>query len=335
MAAFGGQKRFTSQIDRGRKIRSNILIETMSNKVKTDTPQVTLFSRLNPQPWLMAIHIFERSLLNLIKPLLTNGSDNQAFIGATWLVTLLRITPSFLERNVALRILSISPHYFYRNINPEYRGMPENQFLEAEYERNRSSREQICNQILSPHLKPDDQVLDIGCGPGFLAGAVAQHVKLVYACDISKGVLACAQVINGASNVRYIYSGESGFAQIADASLDLAYSFAVIQHMREAVIRSLFLTAGRKIRTGGRCIFQVQLDDGRWEEESTQTANHTIAGRLRLKYGLNFFPRSESFLREAAAEAGFVVDAVRPVSEVFDRPSDDIYYQHLLILSKS
>jgi SAM-dependent methyltransferase len=334
MAAFGGQKRFTSQIDRGRKMRSNILIETMSNKVKTDTPQVTLFSRLNPQPWLMAIHIFERSLLNLIKPLLTNGSDNQAFIGATWLVTLLRITPSFLERNVALRILSISPHYFYRNINPEYRGMPENQFLEAEYERNRSSREQICNQILSPHLKPDDQVLDIGCGPGFLARAVARQVKQVYACDISLGALACADVINGAANIRYIYSGESGFAQIADASLDLAYSFAVIQHLRESVIRCLFMVVGKKIRPGGRCVIQVQLDDGQWEEESIQTANQTIAGRLKLKYGLNFFPRSEEFFRELAAAAGFTVVAFRPVSQFFDRPTDDLYYQHLLILSK-
>jgi SAM-dependent methyltransferase len=307
----------------------------MNNKAQTDAPQAGLFSQADPQPRLSALPAHLRPLFNLLKALLTNGSDNQAFIGAQWLVILLRITPGFLKRSVALRILSFSPHYFYRNISTEYQSLSESQFLEAEYERNRSSRERICNEILARHLKAGDQVLDIGCGPGFLAGAVAQHVKLVYACDISKGVLACAQVINGASNVRYIYSGESGFAQIADASLDLAYSFAVIQHMREAVIRSLFLTAGRKIRTGGRCIFQVQLDDGRWEEESTQTANHTIAGRLRLKYGLNFFPRSESFLREAAAEAGFVVDAVRPVSEVFDRPSDDIYYQHLLILSKS
>jgi len=307
----------------------------MNNKAQTDAAQAGLFSRPDSEPRLTALRAYQRSLFNLLKALLTNGSDNQAFIGATWLIILLRITPSFLKRNVALRILSFSPHYFYRNISTEYKGLPESQFLEAEYERNRSSRGRICNEILARHLKPGDQVLDIGCGPGFLAGAVAQHVKLVYACDISEGVLACAGVINGASNIRYVYSGESGFAQIADSSVDLAYSFAVIQHMRESVIRSIFLTAGKKIRPGGRCVFQVQLDDGRWEEESAQTANHTIPGRLRLKYGLNFFPRSESFLREVAAEAGFIVDAVRPVSEVFDRPSDDIYYQHLLMLSKS
>src|ERR1700733_12785317 len=121
-------------------------------------------------------------LLNFIKALLTNGRDNQAFIGAKWLVVLLRITPRLLKRKMALRILAISPHYFYRTSRPEYKNMPTSQFLEAEFERNRSSRERIVNQLLLPGLKPGYRVLDIGCGPGFLAKAVSRHVKMVYAC---------------------------------------------------------------------------------------------------------------------------------------------------------
>ncbi len=34
---------------------------------------------------------------NLVKALLTNGKDDQAFIGAAWLVALLRITPGSLK----------------------------------------------------------------------------------------------------------------------------------------------------------------------------------------------------------------------------------------------
>jgi hypothetical protein len=49
---------------------------------------------------------------------------------------------------------------------------------------------------------------------------------------------------------------------------------------------------------------------------------------------MNFFPRSEEFFRQLAAEAGFSVVAIRPVSELLDQPFDDVYYQHLLILSK-
>jgi SAM-dependent methyltransferase len=274
-------------------------------------------------------------LFNLIKALLTNGSDDQAFIGAKWLVVLLRITPGFMRRSLALRILAISPHYFYRSSRPEYKGMPMKHFLEAEFERNRTSRERIVNQLLVPHLKPDYQVLDIGCGPGFLAKAVSRHVKMIYACDISRGVLECARTINGASNIKFIYSGESGFAQIPDLSLDLVYSFAVIQHVREAVIKSLFMVAGKKVRPGGRCIFQVQLDDGKWEKENVLFEDQSVSNKLRLKYGLNFFPRSETFFRELASEAGFSLVKVQPVSELLDEPFDDVYHQHLIILSKS
>lgn len=277
--------------------------------------------------------IFRRSL-NLVKALLTNGRDNQAFIGAKWLVILLRITPRFLKRNVALRILSISPHYFNRGSRAGYQRLTANQFLEAEFERNRSSRERICDQILSPRLKPDHQVLEIGCGPGFLTQAVAKCVRTVYACDISIGVLECSRVINGASNIHYIYSGESGFAQIADSSLNLAYSFAVIQHLREPVIRSLFMVAGKKLRPGGICLFQIQLDDGRWKSESAWIKDQSVTGRLRLKYALNFFPRPEGYFRELAAGAGFSIVALHPMSELLDQPFDDLYHQHLLILSK-
>lgn len=273
-----------------------------------------------------------KKLFNLIKAALTNGRDDQAFIGAKWLVVLLRITPGFLKRKMALRILAISPHYFYRSYNPLYQDMPTDKFLEAEYERNRSSREKIINQVLVPYLKPYDKVLDIGCGPGFLAKAVSKHVAHVYACDISRGVLECARTINYAPNISFIHSSEAGFASVPDASLDLAYSFAVIQHVREAIIKSLFMVARKKMKPGGRCVFQVQFDDGKWAEESACAADKSVAGRLRFKYGLNFFARTEAFFRDLAAESGFALKAIRPLTELMSDPFDDVYYQHLIVL---
>ena len=274
-------------------------------------------------------------IFNLLIAILTSGRDHQAFIGAKWLVIALRITPRSLKRTLALRILSISPHYFYRNIRPEYRGMPKREWLEAEYERNLSSRTKLCDQILLPYLKLDDHVLDIGCGPGFLARAVAQHVRTIYACDISKGVLECARIMNNTHNIKYIYSGKSGFDQIEDSSLDLAYSFAVIQHLRESVIHFIFHITARKLRKGGRGIFQVQLDSDKWKKEDAWSEDKTVTGRLKLKYALNFFPRSVSFFQEMAAEAGLSFDAVRPLSQLLDQPFDDLYHQHLIELSKT
>jgi len=273
-------------------------------------------------------------ILNLLTALLTTGADHQSFIGAKWLVLLLKIAPHPLKRPLALRILALSPHYFYRHITPQYKTMPVNDWLEAEYERNRSTRAKLCDQILLPYLKSAGRVLDIGCGPGFLAQAAAPHVGALYACDISRGVLECARVINNAPNIHYIYSGPSGFDQIPDSSLDLIYSFAVIQHLREPVIQSLFQVTGRKLRKGGRCLFQVQLDDDKWKPESEWAADQTVTGRLKLKYALNFFSRSPEFFRTQAAAAGLSLDAIRPLSEIMDQPFDDVYHQHLIELTK-
>ena len=267
--------------------------------------------------------------------MLTLGKDRQSFIGARWLVLLLRLTPGHLRRKAALWILSLSPHYFYREANPDYTNLSMNGFLDAEYERNRSSREMICNQLLMRYLKPHYEVLDIGCGPGFLAKAVAQHVRAVYACDISPGVLECARIINHADNLTYIYSGESGFAHIPNSSLDLIYSIAVIQHLRESVIEYLFNVARTKLRHGGLCLFQVQLENNEWKTEDESRRDETLTGHLRMKYGLNCFQRSEAFFSALASQTGLSLVGVHSLSDFLDSPFDDVYYQHLIILTKS
>jgi len=41
-----------------------------------------------------------------------------------------------------------------------------------------------------------------------------------------------------------------------------------------------------------------------------------------------------SFFQEAATQAGLSFDAVHPLSQLLDHPFDDVYYQHLIELSK-
>ena len=114
----------------------------------------------------------------------------------------------------------------------------------------------------------------------------------------------------------------------------MAYSFAVIQHVREETIRYLFQITSGKLRDGGCCLFQVQLDDEKFEPESKWAADKSVTGQLKLKYALNFFPRSEGFFRELASATGFSIAAVRPMSELLAESFDDIYHQHLIVLTK-
>src|SRR5688572_28755083 len=92
------------------------------------------------------------------------GSQN--FLNRAWVPWLLRTTPGSARRRVALEILALSPHYF---LTPPSAEKSRQEWLLAECERNRRSREELADSVLAPFLEPAATVLDYGCGPGFLA----------------------------------------------------------------------------------------------------------------------------------------------------------------------
>jgi SAM-dependent methyltransferase len=160
----------------------------------------------------------------------------------------------------------------------------------------------LVRDILIPYLHPTDLVLDYGCGPGYMAAAVAPFVRRVEAIDISKGVLACAHVLNGASNIDY-ETPQS--AEARDEGVDLAYSFAVIQHLTdEALGRSLALLR-RRVRRGGVLLIHFPVPNDKWRTEGEWKADQSITGRAKLRFGLNCFGRTEDQIVDLVVNAGF------------------------------
>ena len=266
---------------------------------------------------------------------LTNGSVPQSFIGAKWITTILRNAPGSLKKPLALRVLGLSPHYFLSYLDPSYDKLSNKQFLEAEFARNRRGREIISREILQKFVAPDDAVLDYGCGPGFLARAVAPHVGQVYAIDISRGALECAKILNGADNIKYLYALNDEKEQIADESLDAVYSFAVIQHVTDEVLREILAFCFRKLKSGGRLILQVQLEESGWRTEEEWKSDKSLAGRVRLSQGLNCFARTAETISAMVSEACFRDIEFKNVSEMVSENFDDICRTQILLANKS
>ncbi len=273
-------------------------------------------------------------LLYLLKTVTTMGNKPQDFIGSKWVVTLLKAAPQSTKRALALRILSMSPHYFYRDMSPDYAQLPLQEFLEAEYTRNKITRQKIYCSILKDHLNESDLVLDYGCGPGFLAKEVANFVRRVYACDISQGVLECAKIINGAENIEYITADANGLNIVADSSLDVVYSFAVIQHVTDQILEEILETSFSKLKSGGRLIFHVQLEDPEWRSEGEWMADTSWTGRVRRRYGLQCFARTSDFCRDTISRYGFRNIAISSIADMVNHRFDDICSQHLLTATK-
>ncbi len=259
---------------------------------------------------------------------LSKGSENQSFLGARWVAWLLRTLPQRLRRPTALRLLAWSPHYFYRDSDDRYSGLSYQQFLEAEYCRNRDSRLKIRDEILEPYASSAKTVIDYGCGPGFLASSVAELGKDVTAVDISHGVLACANIINKHSNLNYIH--HSSLKELPNESIDLVYSFAVIQHVTDEVFANILREIQRLLKPGANLVLHIVLEETGWRSQADWEADRSLRGRVKLSYGLNCFSRTEAMFRDALSTSGFENIKIRAIEDLCSENFDDICGQHLL-----
>lgn len=273
-------------------------------------------------------------LFNIVKWGATLGSSPQNFLGAKWVRRMLDRAKPEKKHVWALRLLSLSPHYFLNPDDPKYQGLSNDEYLEQVFQESLASRRKIFDHILKERLEPSDVVIDYGCGPGFLAVETSKHVKHLYAIDISEGALACAEVLNNNENLNYVVANEAGFASIPDESVDAIYSFAMIQHIADDIYDIVLENCRKKLKPGGKLILHIQLLNGNWRSEEEWRNDTSISGKLKFKYGLHCFGRSEEAHAERLVKHGFTNPTIFPVVELIEEDFDDVGSQHLLISSK-
>lgn len=228
---------------------------------------------------------------------------------------MLRRTRPRRRERAALLLLSLSPHYFYDKDRC------------AEADRNRASPELLVREVLQPFLEPSALVLDYGCGPGYMAAAVAKRVRAVEALDVSPGVLGRARVLNGARNIVYETPQE---ALRRDEPVDTAYSFAVVQHLTDDALREALSLLRRRVRAGGTLLLHFAVPDGTWRTEAEWRSDASVKGRARLRFGLHCFGRQDVEPGRLVVEAGFTDPTTRPL-EGLTSVDDDISRQRLLV----
>jgi len=265
-------------------------------------------------------------LIHRFRTLFTLGREDQSFLDAGWIPVFLKFLPDSLKQRVALNVLSWSPHYFYRWKNSRYASLHHKEFIETEFERNRSSRERLCKFILQPHLSPSATVCDYGCGPGWLAHEVSARVQKAYGIDISRGVLQCAQILNGRNNLSFIHTSQLN--TLPDNSVDLIYSIAVFQHVSDSSISAILNQMRTKLKEDGRMIIHVALDNEMWQSESDWRADSSIAGKLRLRYSLNCFKRTRKQIEVLFGSSGFHDISIRSMADMCPEPFDDVCTEH-------
>jgi SAM-dependent methyltransferase len=130
-------------------------------------------------------------------------------------------------------------------------------------------------------IKPDDDIVEIGCGIGRMTRPMAERGRSVRALDVSAEMLAQAEKENaGIENITWIKGDGDKLTGIDDASADAVFSYVVLQHIPDAdVILSYIREMGRALRPGGWAAFQVSND------ENVHQPRQTLRNRLRARFG--------------------------------------------------
>lgn len=172
-------------------------------------------------------------------------------------------------------------------------------------------------------LSPDSRVLDLGCGAGHNARAVARQCATVTAVDSSSAQIAIAQQLTSAANIDFVEADVVQYlAGCASQSFDVIYGVFSFEYFSD--IDSVFHDCYRVLVPGGillYCDLHPFVSSGDVVCATTSALSRSIAyfregprrfiwqcGRQRVE--LTRHHRTLSHLFAAATSPGFVVRGV-------------------------
>ncbi len=154
----------------------------------------------------------------------------------------------------------------------------------ADAERFWAGGEDVLDRILGMLglvLRPDDTVVDIGCGVGRLTRALAARAAHVHAIDVSAEMLERARALNaGLDNVTWHHGDGTTLKPIAVDSADAVLSHVVFQHIPDPEITYGYVREmGRVLQPGGWGGFHVSNDP------AIHARRHAPPSRLKVLLG--------------------------------------------------
>jgi SAM-dependent methyltransferase len=126
----------------------------------------------------------------------------------------------------------------------------------------RSAKTPVKNLIELAGVRPEDDVLEFGCGVARIGLELAPRCRSWTGADLSANMLAtAAERLRGVNNVRLVKLQHVGLDQMESNSFDLVYSTNMLAHLDEMDRWRYVKDAFRVLRPDGRlCIDNVDLE---------------------------------------------------------------------------
>jgi SAM-dependent methyltransferase len=117
--------------------------------------------------------------------------------------------------------------------------------------------------------KAGARILDIGCGPGTMAGYLPNSQYVGF--DLSPSYIALARKRH--PNFEFVCERVSGFSLAGRPGFDIVLAVGIVHHLDDQEARQLFQIAYDALESGGKLI----TFDGVWTEEQSRAARWMLA----------------------------------------------------------
>lgn len=105
--------------------------------------------------------------------------------------------------------------------------------LESKTNRKRAKQFEDCKNLLLSYFEPETNVVDLGCGTGFVAYELANYVKAIHAIDFSEAMISLAKARKRSPQHDHIHFelGNIEYTGLKDNSFDACLLCNLINHV--------------------------------------------------------------------------------------------------------
>lgn len=119
------------------------------------------------------------------------------------------------------------------------------------------ARVQRCLECLGLRLH-GHAALDFGCGVGRLTFPLSRRFEVCYGVDISPSMIEFAKTqARRGNHCEFVLNTSTALASVGSATLDLVFSYIVLQHIAPRLIRRYLKAFARVLKPGGLLVFQL------------------------------------------------------------------------------
>ncbi|MBV8898360.1 MAG: methyltransferase domain-containing protein [Acidobacteriaceae bacterium] len=182
------------------------------------------------------------------------------------------------------------------------KGIDPNEVGDQEWDDIRSHIE----RVYMPHIRPDSMVLELGPGSGRVTRYVIGRCREMILVDYSE--MACRwldEYLQGKGRFRTYCVDSPAMPEVADASVDFAFAFGVMEHINLDAMRAYLEEFHRVLVVGGRAVFNfdnIMTREGlAWHDKFRRMTSNPTAFQF-------YHPETVAWISKAA---GFTVTALR------------------------